>query len=195
MKNFINPVYQDLIEFLLMKKLSFERYLLTLTSTFTKRLSWRLIMKAAPILCQRSAPLSTETLERWLAEFIQECFCTFYYCNLQTWCDHLILFLQDGRNYTTKSRFPCFYTKKFDDLVAVFLDLEVSTHFPSFWLMMLLKVSHSYFMFMLLVPLGIFLFSCFFCIACSFIIIVDDQGKWIRFYASVDILLLLRKVQ
>lgn len=77
MKNFINPVYQDLIEFLLMKKLSFERYLLTLTSTFTQKLSWRLIMKVAPILCQRSAPLSTETLERWLAEFIQKCFVHF----------------------------------------------------------------------------------------------------------------------
>ena len=30
---------------------------------------------------------------------------------------------------------------------------------------------------MLFVPLGIFLGSCFFCIACSFIIIVDDQGN------------------
>ena len=30
---------------------------------------------------------------------------------------------------------------------------------------------------MLLVPLGIFMCSCFFCIACSFIIIVDEQGK------------------
>ena len=39
-----------------------------------------------------------------------------------------------------------------------------------------MKASHSYFMFMLLVPMIIFICSCFFCVACSFLIIVDDQG-------------------
>jgi len=70
-------------------------------------------------------------------------------------------FGRDGRNYTTSSRFNCFHTKKYEDYVAAYLDLEES---------------HGYYIFMLFVPLGIFLGSCFFCIACSFIIIVDDQG-------------------
>ena len=34
-------------------------------------------------------------------------------------------FGRDGRNYTTNSRFPCFYTKKSNDFVAAVLDLEV----------------------------------------------------------------------
>ena len=33
--------------------------------------------------------------------------------------------LQDGRNYTAASRFPCYYTKKYQDFVAAHLDLEV----------------------------------------------------------------------
>ena len=41
----------------------------------------------------------------------------------------------------------------------------------------LCQASDGYYWFMLLVPLGIFMCSCFFCIACSFIIIVDEQGK------------------
>ena len=32
---------------------------------------------------------------------------------------------KDGRNYTTRSRFNCFHTKKYDDYVAAYLDLEV----------------------------------------------------------------------
>merc|ERR1719228_2085265 len=35
-------------------------------------------------------------------------------------------FGKDGRNYTTKSRFTCFYTKKQSDFVAAYLDLELS---------------------------------------------------------------------
>jgi len=68
---------------------------------------------------------------------------------------------KDGRNYTTRSRFPCYFTKKQNDFVASFLDLEVS---------------HAYYVFMLVVPGSIFICSCFFCICCSFIVIVDKEG-------------------
>ena len=71
-------------------------------------------------------------------------------------------FGNDGRNYTAKSRFPCFYTPRQSDFVAAYFDLEKS---------------HDIYMFMLLVPMAIFICSCFFCIFCSWLIIVDKQGK------------------
>ena len=71
-------------------------------------------------------------------------------------------FGNDGRNYTAKSRFPCYYTPRQSDFVAAYFDLDKS---------------HEIYMFMLLVPLAIFICSCFFCIFCSWLIIVDKQGE------------------
>jgi len=70
-------------------------------------------------------------------------------------------FGKDGRNYTSASRFPCYYTPAHGDFVAANLDLQHS------W---------KIFLFMLIVPLLIFLVSCFFCILCSVIIQVDEEG-------------------
>lgn len=70
-------------------------------------------------------------------------------------------FGKDGRNYTSPSRFPCYYTPNHGDFVAANLDLEYS---------------NLIFLVMLIVPLVIFIFSCFFCFFCSFMIIVDEKG-------------------
>ena len=39
-----------------------------------------------------------------------------------------------------------------------------------------LQLSRWYYLVMLLVPLGIFICSCFFCLACSWLVIVDEAG-------------------
>ena len=71
-------------------------------------------------------------------------------------------FGNDGRNYTVKSRFPCFYTQGSNDFVAAYFDLEKS---------------HKIYLMMLWIPMVIFVTSCFFCFFCSYLVIVDKQGK------------------
>ena len=71
-------------------------------------------------------------------------------------------FGNDGRNYTVKSRFPCFYTQGSNDFVAAYFDLEKS---------------HKIYLMMLWIPMIIFVTSCFFCFFCSYLVIVDKQGK------------------
>jgi len=72
-----------------------------------------------------------------------------------------IHFGKDGRNYTSPSRFPCYYTNKQSDFVIAQLNLKRSYHI---------------FLIMLLVPLITFVFSCFFCVLCSSLIVVDAEG-------------------
>ena len=55
-----------------------------------------------------------------------------YMCIPQPFLIDMFCVWQDGRNYTSPSRFPCYYTPNHGDFVAANLDLEVSEakHFP-----------------------------------------------------------------
>ena len=79
-------------------------------------------------------------------------------------------FGNDGRNYTVKSRFPCFYTPSSSNAVAAYFDLANS---------------NKIYLVMLWVPMIIFCTSCFFCVLCSYLVIVDKKGKT-RVVPSVD---------
>ena len=71
---------------------------------------------------------------------------------------------------TVKSRFPCFYTPSSSNAVAAYFDLANS---------------HKIYLVMLWVPMIIFCTSCFFCVLCSYLVIVDKKGKT-RIVLSVD---------